>query len=145
MDGDTYDRSGPLVASKVKMVRSLASPWVPVRALAWPLVDGALHVVGLKAVEHQLPFDCRIHFIGTHIHPHGESIELFNVTRQERVWKGAKQLDAANQMVGMEVYSSAEGYAVHAGDAFRLSSVYSNPTQKDIDAMAAVFFFYSMN
>jgi len=34
---------------------------------------------------------------------------------------------------------------VHGGDDFRLSSIYSNPTQKDIDAMAAVFFFYSMN
>jgi hypothetical protein len=98
-----------------------------------------------EGITFQLPFDCRIHFIGTHIHPHGESIELFNVTRQERVWKGTRQLDAANKMVGMEVYSSIEGYLVHAGDDFRLSSVYSNPTEKDIDAMAAVFFFYSMN
>ena len=98
-----------------------------------------------EEIAFQLPFDCRIHFIGTHIHPHGESIELFNLTRQERVWKGARQLDAANKMVGMEVYSSTEGYLVHGGDDFRLSSIYSNPTQKDIDAMAAVFFFYSMN
>jgi len=43
-----------------------------------------------EEVTFLLPFDCRIHFIGTHIHPHGESIELFNVTRQERVWKGVR-------------------------------------------------------
>ena len=93
----------------------------------------------------ELPFDGRIHFIGAHIHPYGETIELFNVTRKERVWKGSRQLDAANKMVGMDVYSSTQGYVVHAGESFRLSSVYGNPTQSDIDAMAAVFFFYSMN
>jgi hypothetical protein len=98
-----------------------------------------------EETSFELPFDGRIHFIGAHIHPYAEAIELFNVTRKERVWKGSRQSDAANKMVGMGVYSSSQGYAVHAGDSFRLSSVYGNPTRSDIDAMAAVFFFYSMN
>jgi hypothetical protein len=91
----------------------------------------------------QLPFDGRIHFIGTHIHPHGESMELYNVSRQERVWLGSRKNDPQGRMVGMEVYSSEEGYAVQAGDTYRLKSTYNNPTQHDIDAMAGVFIFYS--
>ena len=45
----------------------------------------------------------------------------------------------------METYSSAEGYQVHSGDIFRLSSVYNNPTSSNIDAMSAVFVYYSEN
>ena len=92
-----------------------------------------------------LPFDGRIHFMGTHIHPYGESIELFNVTRQERVWKGAMKKNAADGMAAMEIYSSAEGYPVKAGESYRLTSVYNNSTSAPIDAMAAVFLFFSLN
>ena len=45
----------------------------------------------------------------------------------------------------METYSNADGYAVRAGDTFRISSVYNNPTSDKVDAMAAVFLFYSAN
>jgi hypothetical protein len=44
----------------------------------------------------------------------------------------------------METYSNAQGYPVKSGDVFRLTSVYNNPTAKPIDAMAAVFVFYSL-
>ena len=91
----------------------------------------------------QLPFNGRIHFIGAHIHPHGESMELYNASRQERVWLGSRKNDPQGRMVGMEVYSSEEGYAVQAGDTYRLKSTYNNPTQHDIDAMAGAFIFYS--
>ena len=99
--------------------------------------------------QHQttfaLPFNGRIHFMGTHIHPYGESIELFNVTRQERVWKGAVKRNSEGGMAAMETYSSAEGYPVKAGESYRLTSIYNNSTSAPIDAMAAVFLFFSMN
>ena len=91
----------------------------------------------------QLPFNGRIHFIGTHIHPHGESMELYNVSRQEPVWRGRGKNDSRGQIIDMEVYSSEEGYAVQAGDTYRVKSTYNNPTRHDIDAMAGVFIFYS--
>jgi hypothetical protein len=89
-------------------------------------------------------FDGRIHFMGTHVHPHGESVELFNVSRQERVWKGTRKNNPAGQMVGMDVYSDPEGYPVHFGETYRITSVYDNPTDHDIDAMAGLFVFYSL-
>ncbi len=93
----------------------------------------------------EMPFDGQIHFLGTHIHPYGLSVELFNVSRQERVWKGMRKTDAAGRMIGMDVYSSAEGYPVHAGETYRVTSAYDNSTSAPIDAMAGLFLFYSRN
>jgi hypothetical protein len=96
-----------------------------------------------KSTSFELPFDGRIHFLGTHIHPHGVSIELFNVSRGERVWIGSRRLDSKGRMVGMEVYSSGEGYPIRAGEAYRVTAVYDNPTRAPIDAMAGLFMLYS--
>jgi hypothetical protein len=96
-----------------------------------------------KNTTFELPFDGKIHFLGTHMHPHGVSIELFNVTRRERVWKGSRRLDNKGRMVAMEVYSSGDGYPVHAGEAYRVTAVYDNPTRAPIDAMAGLFMLYS--
>jgi hypothetical protein len=96
-----------------------------------------------KSTTFESPFDGKIHFLGTHIHPHGVSIELFNVSRREQVWKGSRRLDNKGRMVGMEVYSSGEGYPVRAGEAYRVTAVYDNPTRAPIDAMAGLFMVYS--
>ena len=86
----------------------------------------------------KLPFNGRIHAMGTHIHPHGQSVELFNLTRQENVWKGKKKTNDQGEMVAMEVYSNAEGYPVRSGETYRVKSVYQNPTHLKIDAMAGL-------
>ncbi len=96
-----------------------------------------------KSTAFELPFDGQIHFLGTHIHPHGVSIELFNVSRREQVWKGSRRLDNQGRMVGMEVYSSGEGYPIRAGETYRVTAVYDNPTRAPIDAMAGLFMLYS--
>lgn len=90
-----------------------------------------------------LPFNGRIHFMATHIHPYGESVELYNVSRRERVWTGARKLDKAGQMVGMETYSNREGYKLQAGETYRVRSSYNNTTDHWIDAMAGVVIFFS--
>lgn len=91
----------------------------------------------------ELPVDGRIHFMGAHIHPYGVSVELFNTSRSEPVWKSLRKTDAGGHMVGMGVYSSAEGYLLHAGETFRVTALYENPTSSPIDAMAGLFVFYS--
>jgi hypothetical protein len=96
-----------------------------------------------KEVTFEAPFDGEIHFLGTHVHPYGVSIELFNVTRGERVWKGTRKTDSSGKMQSMEVFSSLEGYPVHAGEQYRVTAVYENPTSDPIDAMAGLFMLYS--
>lgn len=94
-----------------------------------------------RQVTFQMPFDGTIHFLGTHVHPYGVSIELENVSRGDTVWKGERQSHSAGN--GMTVYSSVEGYPVHAGETYRIVSTYDNPTDAPIDAMAGLFIFYS--
>jgi hypothetical protein len=98
-----------------------------------------------RETTFQLPFEGRIHFIGTHIHPYAESVAVFDVSRKEEVWRGRTRLEAAEHRQAMETYSSVSGYPVHPGQLFRLSCVYDNPTSSKIDAMAAAFIYYSEN
>src|SRR5882724_4485727 len=77
-----------------------------------------------RQVTFKLPFDGRIHFLGTHIHPHGVSIELYNVSRKEQVWKGVRKEDPRGSM---EIYSSSNGYKVRSGETYRITAVYDNP------------------
>jgi hypothetical protein len=90
-------------------------------------------------------FDGKIYFMGPHVHPYAQSVELFNVSRREQVWKGTGRYNAAGEMVGMDVYSNPEGYPVHFGETYRIASVYDNPTDHEIDAMAGLFIFYSLD
>jgi hypothetical protein len=96
-----------------------------------------------KQLNFEMPFDGRIHFLGTHMHPYGLSIELFNVTRSERVWTGRRVTDSQGRMVAMETFSSEEGYTVRAGESYRVTAVYDNPTGHPMDAMAGLFLLYS--
>jgi hypothetical protein len=93
-----------------------------------------------RQVTFKLPFDATLHFLGTHIHPHGVSVELYNLTRQERVWKGGRTGGPGDLM---EVYSNTDGYPIRAGETYRITAVYENPETGKIDAMAGLFMLYS--
>jgi hypothetical protein len=93
----------------------------------------------------EAPFDGRIQFMGTHMHPHGVSIELYDVTHGRAVWQSTPRLDAAGQMIGMDTFASESGYPVKGGERFRIRAVYDNPTKAPIDAMAGLFISYSRN
>jgi hypothetical protein len=93
-----------------------------------------------RQVTFYPPFAGRIHFLGTHVHPHGVSIELFNVSREESVWKGTRKTTVDGPMT---VYSNPAGYAFRNGETYRIVAVYENPTAEKIDAMAGLFMLYS--
>jgi hypothetical protein len=109
------------------------------------------HLFFVKPGRHEFqktfetPFDGSIHFIGTHIHPYGVSIELYDLTQDRLVWKSTRKLDAAGQMVAMDSFGNAAGYAIKAGNRFRITAVYDNSTSAPIDAMAGLFISYSRN
>ena len=145
--GDRVARVG--MRAKVHFIREkdLGKPLRPLHTLLKAVRTPHLFFVDPGRHEQEttfeLPFDGRIHFIGAHIHPYAASITLFNVSRRERVWRGLAQTNPGGQTSGMDTYSSAEGYPVRAGETFRLTSAYQNPTQFPIDAMAGVFLFFS--
>jgi hypothetical protein len=93
-----------------------------------------------RQITFKLPFDGTLHFLGTHLHPYGASIELYNVTQREQVWKGRRRGDPRSSM---ETYSNADGYPIHAGETYKITAVYDNPEAGKIDAMAGLFMLYS--
>ena len=64
----------------------------------------------------EAPFDGSIHFIGTHIHPHGVTLELYDVTRDRLVWR-RQQLDrvAAKLSQLSPLLILDRGYAIVSG------------------------------
>jgi hypothetical protein len=90
-------------------------------------------------------FDGRIHFMGTHIHPYGVSVELYDLTQDRAVWRSTPALNAAGQLTGMDTFTSDAGYPVKAGQRFRITAVYDNTTRAPVDAMAGLFISYSRN
>ena len=96
----------------------------------------------VRQFTFELLFDGSIHFLGTHLHPYGVSIELYNVSRQEQVWKGSRKGGPGGPM---EVYSNSEGYRIRAGETYKITAVYENPGADSIDAMAGLFMLYSRN
>jgi hypothetical protein len=93
-----------------------------------------------RTTRFTVPADSVIHFLGTHLHPYGASVELFNVSRNELIWRGRR---TAGPDSPMETYSSATGYPVSAGEILQIRSVYENPSKEKIDAMAGIFLMYS--
>lgn len=93
----------------------------------------------------EAPFNGRIHFMGTHMHPYGVSIELYDLTNDKKVWRSTQQLDASGQMISMDTFSNESGYPVKSGERFRIRAVYDNPTKTAIDAMAGLFISYTRN
>jgi hypothetical protein len=145
--GDNVTRVG--MRAKVHFIREadLKKPLQPlhgiVKAVQMPhlfFVPPGRHE---KETTFELPFDGRIHFAGAHIHPHVESIALFNVSRGELICKGLAEEDGDGETIGMDTYSDVEGYRIRTGEKFRLTSVYDNPTEFPIDAMAGAFIYYT--
>src|SRR4029453_4681419 len=70
----------------------------------------------------------------------GVSNNLYKASPNEQVWKCVRKKQPDGPM---EVYSSAEGYPVRAGEIYRIRSVYENTTNEQIGAMAGLFILYS--
>jgi hypothetical protein len=144
--GDELARVEMRVVITLIRTRDLKKPLRPLYASLRSVETPHLFFVPPGHDERQttfkLAFDGRIHFLGTHIHPHGVSIELYNISRNERVWKGVRKGDPPGSM---QVYSNADGYEVRAGETYKITAVYENPGADKIDAMAGLFMLYSRN
>ena len=87
-------------------------------------------------------FDGMIHFIKIHLHPYGESVTLIDKTTGEEVWKGlAKNHSERAHLTEIESYSSTTGIPVYRDRNYELVTVYNNPTDEPIDAMAVMRIF----
>lgn len=125
--------------------KDLRKPLTPLYATLRSVVVPHLYFVKpggeTKSATFSMDFDGKIHFMGTHIHPYGLKVELFNVSKNELVWRGTRK--RSGPAFEMEVYSDVQGYTVKAGETYRVVAAYENPTKAPIDAMGGLYILYS--
>jgi hypothetical protein len=72
----------------------------------------------------------RILALAGHLHDHAVELRFENVTRGERVWSSSPVLDDAGRVLRMpqSFFLWRLGLKLHAGETYRLTAVYENPT-----------------
>lgn len=96
----------------------------------------------LVTKQLNLQYDTRIHFIGVHLHPFAETLELRDLTTGESLW--ATRARGPSDKIGLteiEYYSSPEGIPLFTDHEYELVSVYENNSGVDQDAMATMFLY----
>jgi hypothetical protein len=89
-----------------------------------------------------IPYDTTIHYIGVHLHPFAESLELRDLTTGETLYRArARGPDAGIGLAHVEHYASAEGIPLYADHDYEMVSVYDNTSGEDQDAMATFFIY----
>lgn len=109
----------------------------------WVVEPGRHEYKTLVTDRMAIAYDTTIHFIGIHVHPYSESLELKDLTTGKTVWKSFHR--SYTQRVGvswMDYYSSEEGLSFYKDHDYELISVYNNPTDQDSDAMAQMMIYY---
>ncbi len=83
-----------------------------------------------------------LHYATAHLHPYGESLELYDLTASRSVLK--IQAEDFHDKVGvmhMGEFQSASGIVVDPAHQYELRAEYNNTTSKDVDAMAILYLY----
>lgn len=82
------------------------------------------------------------HYIVSHLHPTGESLELIDLTSVETLFRC--QVESSENGLGINnlpIYSSAQGFSLDPGHEYGVMSVYNNNTDRTLDAMAVMYLY----
>ncbi len=96
----------------------------------------------LGPLDELIRFDTRVHFIATHLHPFGESLELIDLTTGESVFK-ATAANYSDRVAVKEInyYSSQEGLPINRHHEHEMVTVYNNTLSHDVDSMATMYLY----
>jgi hypothetical protein len=96
----------------------------------------------IKTRTFEMPFSGRVHAIGAHLHPYGESVALARESDQLMLFEA--QMGPATEPGGrrLSTYASQEGFYVEQGRPYRITGRYVNDSAEPADAMAGLFIFY---
>ena len=109
----------------------------------WVVTPGRHEYRTLVTKRLAPPYDTTVHFIGIHVHPYSESLELKDLTTGKTVWTSFHR--SFTRRIGvswMDYYSSEEGLPFYKDHDYELISVYDNPTNQNSDAMAQLMIYY---
>ncbi len=89
--------------------------------------------------------DTRVHYGLVHMHNHGVSMKLTDVTAGEVLWETELGYDEDGdrvQIVEIPVFSSREGFLLHSDHEYEIESVYDNSSSEPVDAMAVMYLYH---
>jgi len=108
-------------------------------------VPPGFHIYSSQVPPEQLS-DFTIHFIKLHLHTYGKSLSLIDDTTHKTLWKGLGASDEDGTMLtNTDHYSNSEGIRIDPSHTYRLETVYDNPTNHLIDAMAIIRMYVADN
>jgi hypothetical protein len=89
-----------------------------------------------------VPFDTTAHFIGAHMHPFAESLELRDLTTGETVFKSRARGPATGiGLAHVDHLISEAGIPIYADHDYEMISIYENTSGAEQDAMATLFLY----
>ena len=89
-----------------------------------------------------LPYDTKAHYIAVHLHPFAESLELWDLTDNRRVY--AAEVDGSEGRIGIDKvdhFSSVDGIDFVKGHEYELVSRYHNTSGENVDSMAVMYLY----
>ncbi len=93
-----------------------------------------------------LPVDSTVHYGVVHMHNHGVSMRLTDLTEGRELWttEVINEPDRV-QIAVIPTYSSAEGFPMFRDHDYQVEAVYENTGESPVDAMAMMYIFYHPN
>jgi hypothetical protein len=108
------------------------------------MVPPGRHTYRAKVVVSQfnLTAPTTLHYATAHLHPYGESLELYDITAQKSVLKiNAEDYRDKVGVARMGEFQSEDGILVTPDHQYELRAEYNNTTSADSDAMAILYLY----
>ena len=108
------------------------------------MVPPGRHTYRAKVVANELNLTAptTLHYGTAHLHPYGESLELYDVTAKQSILK--IQAEDYRDKVGvarMGEFQSEQGIVIRPDHQYELRAEYNNTTSTDSDAMAIMYLY----
>ncbi len=103
------------------------------------------HIYTAQVPQHSLFMrNGNIYFIKMHLHPYGQSVELFDDTAQATVWKGtAENIPGRDALARTDAYSDSQGLKIHKDHKYKVITTYNNTSGHVIDAMGVLRVYFA--
>lgn len=108
------------------------------------MVPPGRHSYRVKIMAKQVNLDAvtTVHYATAHLHPYGESLELYDLTTSQSVLKiRAEDYPDKVGVARMGEFRSASGLAVNPSHQYELRAEYNNTTAAPVDAMAILYLY----
>lgn len=94
----------------------------------------------------ELTRDVTVHYVGVHLHPYAESLELLDLTTGKSVYKSRSKPSSGRVGIStVDNYSSLQGFTLHADHRYALETVYNNTSDTETDSMSVMFFYMDLD